>query len=102
MFRNRTGVPVGETVSPFYEIGHVGDDTMNYVIPDVMWLKDGEPVSTTPADVLVGTNGGLRTNLSFTMSASDGGVYQVVFTDTVRSELLVTVPIRLEIGKTQM
>ena len=99
VFRNRTQIAAGQTLSPFHEIGHVNDDTMVYTTPTVTWLKDGEPVSTVPTNVPVGSNGGLRTTLTLTMMASDVGVYQCVFTDAVRSELFVTVPLRLEIGK---
>lgn len=70
---------------------------MSYMAPDVMWLKDGEPVSTAPTNALVGSNGGLRTTLSLTVTFSDSGVYQCVLTDNQRSEVFVTVPVRLEI-----
>ena len=100
VFRNRTGIGEGESAAPFYEIGHVGDDAVNYTTPNVTWLKDGEPVSTVPTDTPIGSNGGLRTTLSIIMTPSDEGVYQCVVTDTARSEVLVTAPIRLEISKT--
>ena len=90
----------GSQASPNYEIGHVGDDTTNYVIPDVTWLKDGEVARATPTDTPLGSgNGQLRTTLTFTMMLSDAGVYQCVFNDTSRSELFVTVPIKINTGE---
>ena len=81
-----------------YEIGHVGDDTTAYTAPQVQWLKDGLPAVPTPTNT-PGTNGRLTSTLSFTFAASDAGVYQCVFTDTSNSEILVTVPTRLDTGK---
>lgn len=100
VFNNRTVLVMGLQASPNYEIGHVGDDTTSYVIPTVTWLKDGESVNTLPTNVLVGNNGALRSTLNInSIDTSTAGVYQCVFTDTVRSELFSTIPIRLEISK---
>ena len=100
VFLNRTGIMEGSPASPNYDIGHVGDDTTNYMIPEVTWLKDGEVARATPTDAPLGSgNGQVRTTLTFTMMLSDAGVYQCVFNDTVRSELFVTVPIKIDTGK---
>ena len=100
LFRGRpaNGYAIGETATINYEIGHVGDDTTAYTAPQVQWLKDGLPAVPTPTNT-PGTNGRLTSTLSFTFAASDAGVYQCVFTDTSNSEILVTVPTRLDTGK---
>ena len=101
LFRGRpaTGYAIGETATINYDIGHVGDDTMDYTVPQVQWLKDGLPDDETPTNIPVGTNGRLTSTLSFTFAASDAGVYQCVFTDTSSSEIFATVPTRLDTGE---
>jgi hypothetical protein len=94
----RDGYANGDAVIIQYDAGHVGDDVMSFTPPTVTWLKDGVPVSDTPTNA-VGGNGALSTTLSFTFEESDAGVYQCVFTDTSRSEVYVTDPIRLDTGK---
>ena len=99
VFFNRIGIMEGSPASPNYDIGHVGDNVTNYAIPDVTWLKDGEVTRATPTDTPLGSgNGQLRTTLTFTMMLSDAGVYQCVVNDTARSELFVTVPIKIDTG----
>lgn len=99
VFRNRTGIQEGDIVTMSYQITHFGDNVENYMMPLVTWLKDGEVFRTPPRNSPKGHNGRLNTVLSFTMTPSDGGVYQCVITDPARSEVLVTGPIRLEISK---
>ena len=83
-----------------FQVGHVGDDTMNsFTSPSVTWLKDGVPISTTPTNTDPGNNGSLESVLTFMFSSSDAGVYQCIFTDTVRSEVFLPHPIRLDTGK---
>lgn len=67
---------------------------MTFVTPTVMWLKAGVPVSATPTNT-PGSNGRLSTTLSFVFDeeSDDVGVYQCVFIDTARSEVLVVDPI---------
>ena len=100
LFRGRpaTGYANGDTTTIEYEIGHVDDDTMDYTVPQVQWLKDGLPAVRTPTNT-TGTNGRLTSTLSFTFAASDAGVYQCVFTDTSRSEIFATVPTRQDTGE---
>ncbi len=40
---NRTRAHTGHSISLFFTAGHVGDNEMNYSIPAVQWLKDGNP-----------------------------------------------------------
>ena len=94
---NRTGYQMGNTATLSFEIGHVGDDSTSYPTPSVMWLKDGTPVRSTPTST-PGSNGRITTSLSFTFQESDAGVYQCVITGS-NSELLVTIPIRLDTGQ---
>ena len=94
---NRTGYQMGNIVTLSFEIGHVGDDSTSYSTPSVMWLKDGTPVRATPINT-PGANGTITTTLSFTFQESDAGVYQCVITGN-NSELLATIPIRLDTGQ---
>ena len=93
-FRDRTGYQTGETATLEYVVGHVDDDMMDYTAPTVTWLKDGVPVTPSPTNT-PDTDGSVTTTLSFTFAESDAGVYQVVFTDTSRSEVFVSVSILL-------
>ena len=98
-FTNRTGYQSGNQVSLDYTVGRVGGDMMDvHPTPLVSWMKDGVPFRTTPTNTPVG-NGLLTTSLSFSFLAADAGVYQCVFTDTGRSEVLVSSPIRLDTGE---
>ena len=94
---NRTGYQMGNIVTLSFEIGHVGDDSTSYSTPSVMWLEDGTPVRATPINT-PGANGTITTTLSFTFQESDAGVYQCVITGN-NSELLATIPIRLDTGQ---
>ena len=94
---NRTRHQMGNMVTLSFEIGHVGDDSTSYSTPSVVWLKDGTPVRATPTDT-PGANGSITTTLSFTFQESDAGVYQCVITGN-NSELLATIPIRLDTGQ---
>ena len=82
-----------------FHVGHVGDDAMTYAQPTVTWLKDGVPVSITPNNADPGNNGGLESSYNFVFSSSDAGVYQCIFTDTIRSEMFLPHPIRLDTGQ---
>ena len=97
-FQNRTGYRSGQSASLGYGIGHVGDLDTEFATPMTVWLKDGVPVRAMPTNT-PGINGRVLTSLDFTFVESDAGVYQCVFTDTARSELFLTVPIRLDTGK---
>lgn len=66
--------------------------------PEVTWLKDGVPVLYTPSNSLV-SNKDLTTTLNFPFSESDAGVYQCVYTDTIRPELLAIYPIQIDFGE---
>ena len=79
-------------------IGHVNDSTTRYTAPTELWLKDGVPARTTPIRSVDNRNGRLSTTLHFSFWESDVGVYQCVITDS-NSELLATIPIRLDSGK---
>ena len=98
IFQNRVGYEVGNRASIQYSIGHVGDDEVNFVAPNVLWLRDGVPVSVMPTNI-VNYYGRIKTTLSFTFEKSDAGVYQGVFTDSVRSEVFLAEPMRLDTGK---
>jgi len=99
LVRNRTGYEDGDPASLSYIIGHIGDGIIDYTTPTVTWLRNGIPARATPTNSALGTNGRLSTTLSFTFAESDAGVYQCVFTDPARSEVFVTIPIRLDTGK---
>ncbi len=90
--RNRSHVEVGATIFPAYIVGGGTN------VPDVTWLKDGEVARTQPTNSLTGDSD-LRTIIIFDMMLSDAGVYQCVFTDTARSEVLVTIPLRIDTGE---
>ncbi len=97
-FRNRAGYQSGDMAELEFGVGHVGDDVMDYTTPNVTWLRDGVPVSVSPTNTAP-SSGALVTVLSFAFAESDAGVYQCVFTDTARSEVFVTDPIRLVTGE---
>ena len=81
-----------------YEIGHVNDIFMNFTVPTEIWLKDGMIV-TQPRINMQMFNGRLTTMHSFTVTSTDAGLYQVVFTDTARSEIFVALPTRIDTGE---
>ena len=95
---NRTGAHSGSSVSLSFTVGHVGDNEVNYSIPTVQWLKDGNPSAVVPTDVSVGTNGQLSSNLSFTFTTSDAGGYQCIFIDS-NSQIYGSFPLRIDTGK---
>ena len=97
LFANRTAKKIGNSVTLASTAGHVGDDTNNYSIPSVVWLKNGAPARTTPTNISVGSNGQLSSNLSFTFRESDAGVYHCIFTGS-RSEIYGNIPLRLDTG----
>ncbi len=94
---NRTGTHSGHSISLSFTAGHVGDYEVNYMIPTVKWLKNGNP-STLHTDTSVSTNGQLRTTLSFTFTISDAGVYQCIFIDS-NSQIYGSFPLRIDTGK---
>ncbi len=71
---------------------------MNYSIPTVQWLKDGNPSALVSTDTSVGTNGHLRSTLSFTFTTSDAGVYQCIFIDS-NLQIYGSFPLRIDTGK---
>ncbi len=95
---NRTGAHSGRSISLSFTAGHFGDNEMNYSIPAVQWLKDGNSSALVPTDTLVGTNGQLRSTLSFTFTTSDAGVYQCIFIDN-NSQIYGSFPLRIDTGK---
>ena len=112
-FRNRAGYRPGEFARVLFQVGRVGDNTMNdsfigdtindsFTPPSVTWLKDGVPVSIKPTSTDPGNNGGLESVLTFVFRSSDAGVYQCIFTDTAGfegSEVFLPHPIRLDTGE---
>ena len=95
---NRTGTHSGRSISLSFTAGHVGDNEMNYSIPTVQWLKDGNPSTIHPTDTVVGINGQLSSTLSFTFTTSDAGVYQCIFIDR-NSQIYGSFPLRIDTGK---
>lgn len=81
-----------------YIIGHIDDFMMNFTVPTETWLKDGIIV-TQPRSNMQMSNGRLTTAHSFTFNSVDAGLYQVVFTDTTRSEIFVALPTRIDTGE---
>ena len=96
--RNRAGYQIGDSAIVEYEIGHVNDIFMNFTVPTEIWLKDGMVV-TQPRINMQMFNGRLTTMHSFTVTSTDAGLYQVVFTDTARSEIFITLPTRIDTGE---
>ena len=70
----------------------------SFVTPQVTWLKDGVPVTYTPTNTISNSRY-LISTLSFQFLESDAGVYQCVFTDTPRFELLAIHPIQIDFGE---
>ncbi len=95
---NRTGAHSGSSVSLSFTVGHVGDNEVNYSIPTVQWLKDGNPYTLHPTDTVVGINGQLSSTLSFTFTTPDTGVYQCIFIDS-SSRMYGSFPLRIDTGK---
>ena len=95
---NRTGYSIGDNATLNFVIGRVNDSTIFYTAPRVLWLKDGAPARTEPKNRPKNRNGRISTTLHFSFWESDVGVYQCVITDS-NSELLATIPIRLDSGK---
>ena len=105
---NRTGIALGGTVDSSLLTciaGHQGDGVTDYSPPSVVWVRNGQPVADTDSRITVTpttmANGQLTSSLTITNFAlSDVGVYQCVFTDSDGdTELITTVPYRLDTGK---
>ena len=105
---NRTGIALGGTVDGSLLTciaGHQGDGVMNYSLPSVVWVRNGQPVDDTDSRITITpttmASGQLNSSLTITSFAlSDAGVYQCVFTDSDGdTELITTVPYRLDTGK---
>ena len=97
---NRTMYDNGDTATLTLVVDLVDDSSSSYSIPSVLWLKDGAPViSSTPNSPVVGSNGLLSTNLTFTFNESDAGVYQCIFIGRNLTEVLGAIPIRLDSGQ---
>ena len=105
---NRTGIALGGTVDSSLLTciaGHQGDGVMNYSPPSIVWVRNGKPVDDTDSRITITpttmANGQLNSSLTITNFAlSDAGVYQCVFTDSDGdTELITTVPYRLDTGK---
>ena len=106
---NRTGIALGATVDGSLLTciaGHQGDGVVNYTLPSVVWVRNGQPVDDTDSRITITptsmANGRLTSSLTITnFSLSDAGVYQCVFTDSDggSNELITTVPYRLDTGK---
>ena len=105
---NRTCIALGGTVDGSLLTciaGHQGNGVMNYSPPSVVWVRNGHPVDDTDSRITITpttmANGQLNYSLAITNFAlSDAGVYQCVFTDPDGdTELITTVPYRLDTGK---
>ena len=106
---NRTGIALGSDVGGSLltcVAGHQGDGVVNYTLPSVVWVRNGQPVDDTDSRITITptsmANGQLTSSLTITNFAlSDAGVYQCVFTDSDggTDELITTVPFRLDTGK---
>ena len=105
---NRTGIGLGDNVDGSLLTciaGHQGDGMMNYSLPSVVWVMNGQPVDVADSRINVTStamaNGRLSSSLTITnFTLTDAGVYQCVFTDSDGdTELITTVPYRLDTGK---
>ena len=90
-FTNRSNTQPGDRITLSYAVTFVN------AVPTAQWLKDGIPVMRTEITERSGDE--VLALLHFTFAESDAGVYQCVFTDTTRSEVFVTDPIRLDTGE---
>ena len=112
---NRTGIapdgntPTGDSTSdPLLTCtaGHHGDGLMNYSLPSVVWVRNGQVVNDTDSQVTLTstnmTNGQVTSSLSITnFTADDAGMYQCVFTDDGEggdTEVIMSIPFRLDTG----
>ena len=103
-YTDHEGVTVGSIRNYSWLVGHIGDDNAMFQAPSVLWLKNGIPldtstINTSMINTSVGINGTLTTTFSLVFAESDAGVYQCVFTDTTRSESIITTPLLLHTGK---
>ena len=96
---NRVGYTNGERVFLEFNVGHVNDDMATYATPTVTWLRDGLPVVDITPSNTPRSNGGLRTTISFGFLESLAGVYQCIFADPSRSEVLIPEPIGVDTGE---
>ena len=94
---NRTGASRGDSVSLSFTAGHVGDDANNYTVPSAKWFKDGIPVNNIYTNTIVGSNGRLKSTLSFTFKVNDAGVYQCLFMDN-STQTYASFPLRIDTG----
>lgn len=103
-YTDHEGVMAGTIRNYSWLVDHVGDDNTTFQAPSVLWLKDGMPldtsiINTSIINTSIGINGTLTTTFSLVFAESDAGVYQCVFTDTTRSESIITTPLLLHTGK---
>ena len=96
-FANRAAYSSGETATISYTAGYQSQSSF-ITTPEVTWLKDGVPITHIPTNSL-DSRDRLTTTISFTFTESDAGVYQCIFTDTIRSELVLGNPIRIDTGE---
>lgn len=96
-FRYRIGHRLGGSVLIEYSIGRLGT-TQRYAVPTVSWRKDGLPTTHSPISRSLDNNE-LVSNLQFRAAMHHEGLYQCIFTDTVRSQWFLPHPIRLDISE---
>ena len=96
-FADRTSYSSGDTAIISCNAGYLTRSSF-ITTPEVTWLKDGAPITHIPTNSLDSIDR-LTTTISFTFTESDAGVYQCIFTDTTRSELLTDAPIQVDTGE---
>ena len=94
-FTDHVPFSVGMSGNYSWLVNHGGNQTLS-----ALWLKDGMAVDNTLITNTPLDSGNLLTTLSFTsFQDSDAGVYQVIFTGTTSSEVVITRPLLLHTGK---
>ena len=109
---NRTGITLGDTVDGSLltcTVGHQGDEMMNYPLPSVVWVRNGQVVDDTESRITITTstpttNGQVNISLAITdFGLTDVGVYQCVVTDdSDGGEVITSIPYQLDTGALQL
>lgn len=91
---NRTGIELNSYVSMNCAV-----ETSNNTLPiQISWIRDGNTIVEDATHHIITTN--LNGNLQITTFAlQDVGVYQCIFINAETTELITTIPFRLQTGE---
>jgi hypothetical protein len=91
---NRTGIELGSQVS----MNCAAEGSNNALPIQILWLRDGNTIVEDSIRHINTTD--LSSNLQITdFTSQDVGIYQCIFINAETTELLTTIPFRLQTGE---